>query len=167
MERKTWRRFVDGYEDVGLRDGVSVGDAICDLADFEDTGLAPEEFKELLNDSYGPLHIKLSHALELLKAEQDGRCVVLPCKVGDICYEIDPGHSGVIEHTVTATTIYSKKADGKRYMEDFSNLLVIETYAVAEDGCEWTDQYTAEEWTDAPKTRAEAEAALKGDAPNE
>ena len=141
------------------------------LAAYEDTGLEPEEIKQMcalarlnsniFDNDFG------NHIAELIVAEQDGRLLVLPCKVGDICYEIDPGHSGVIEHTVTATTIYSKKADGKRYMEDFSNLLVIETYAVAEDGCEWTDQYTAEEWTDAPKTRAEAEAALKGDAPNE
>lgn len=41
MGRMTWKRDLDGYEDVGLRDGVAVGDAICRLASYEDTGLEP------------------------------------------------------------------------------------------------------------------------------
>ena len=64
MERLTWKRDLDGYTDVGLRDGVSVGDAICQLADYEDT-------------------IPLARAKELAQAEKDGRLVVLPCNVGD------------------------------------------------------------------------------------
>lgn len=43
MERMTWKRDLDGYEDVGLRDGVTVGDAICRLASYEDTGLEPND----------------------------------------------------------------------------------------------------------------------------
>lgn len=43
MERLTWTYRADGYDDVGLRDGVTVGDAICRLADYEDTLLEPEE----------------------------------------------------------------------------------------------------------------------------
>ena len=89
-----------------------------------------------------------AHLHDLLAAEKDGRLVVLPCKVGDICYEVDPGHPGVIKHTVTGTTVYNRRADGNRYMTDFVNVITIETYAVAKDGCEWADQYTAEEWTD-------------------
>lgn len=104
--------------------------------------------------------VTLDRLRELAEADRDGRCVVLPCKVGDICYEVDPGHPGVIKHTVTGTTVYNRRADGNRYMTDFVNVITIETYAVAKDGCEWADQYTAEEWADAPKTRPEAEAAL-------
>ena len=34
--RLTWKRSLDGHEDVGLREGVTVGDAICKLADLEE-----------------------------------------------------------------------------------------------------------------------------------
>lgn len=47
MIRLTYTRSLDGYEDVGLRDGVTVGDAICRLAAYENTGLLPEEVKAL------------------------------------------------------------------------------------------------------------------------
>ena len=47
MNRLTWKRSLDGHEDIGLRDGVTIRDAICRLADYEDTGLEPEEIMEL------------------------------------------------------------------------------------------------------------------------
>ena len=50
------------------------------LAAYEDTGLMPEEIKELLHDTTGPLHHKLG---EWIDADASGRLVVLPCKVGD------------------------------------------------------------------------------------
>lgn len=50
------------------------------LAAYEDTGLTPEEIKELLHDTTGPLHRKLG---EWIDADASGRLVVLPCKVGD------------------------------------------------------------------------------------
>lgn len=46
-ERYTWRSVCDGYSDVGLRDGISTGDAICQLADYENTGLSPSEINEI------------------------------------------------------------------------------------------------------------------------
>lgn len=52
------------------------GPAIDRLAAYEDTGLTPDE---------------LAHAVELLKAEKEGRCVVLPCKVGDYVWIIYEG----------------------------------------------------------------------------
>ena len=57
------------------------------LAAYEDTGLEPEEIKELEADwcvanqliqEYKAID-KVEHALALLKAENDGRLVVLPC----------------------------------------------------------------------------------------
>lgn len=65
----------------------SMQDAIDHLAAYEDTGLEPEDIKkheaaysERLTRTYGPFKQKIS---QWLQAEQDGRLVVLPCKVGD------------------------------------------------------------------------------------
>lgn len=49
------------------------------LKQYEDTGLTPEQVKELAHDTTGPLHRKIS---EWIDAEAAGRLVVLPCKVG-------------------------------------------------------------------------------------
>ena len=56
------------------------------LAAYEDTGLEPEEVKEVTSWSYGPFHKKMG---DWLKAEQEGRLVVLPCKVGDRVWGIE------------------------------------------------------------------------------
>ena len=48
-ERYTWRACADGYTDTGLRKGITEGDAICQLADYEDMGLSPEEIKYLMS----------------------------------------------------------------------------------------------------------------------
>lgn len=80
-------------------------------AAYEDTGLAPEEITvkpypcifycnrrcTLDNDwcAEGPgcqkemEKEKAAHILELAQAERDGRCVVLPCKVGDTVFVIE------------------------------------------------------------------------------
>lgn len=56
------------------------------LAAYEDTGLEPEQVLELKSFTQGGIH-KIEdgwkHVQELLQAEQAGRLVVLPCKVGD------------------------------------------------------------------------------------
>lgn len=66
--------------------------AVKRLGHYEDTGLEPEEIKEheaayieIMTRTYGPLHQKIG---QWLQAEQDGRMVVLPCKVGDTVYVI-------------------------------------------------------------------------------
>ena len=56
------------------------GRIIDHLAAYEDSGLSPDEVQELA------------------KAKADGRCVVLPCKVGDTVYE--PFAGKVYEKTV-------------------------------------------------------------------
>lgn len=65
------------------------------LAAYEDTGLEPEEIKEIMElftDEVAKLARTLHRAIEsgeadhlrdILKAENEGRLVVLPCKVGD------------------------------------------------------------------------------------
>ena len=37
QKRLTWKRSLDGCTDVGLREGVTVGEAICKLADLEES----------------------------------------------------------------------------------------------------------------------------------
>lgn len=55
------------------------------LAAYEDTGLTPEdcaratEIDDILLDEYYPI----GRMRELIKADKDGRVVVLPCKVGE------------------------------------------------------------------------------------
>ena len=73
-------------------------DAANRLAAYEDTGLEPEEIKvhEAVKYNAGYYHGDedrcrwiekelgpIDHLRDLLQAEQDGRLVVLPCKVGD------------------------------------------------------------------------------------
>ena len=55
------------------------------LVGYEDTGLTPEQIKELAHDTTGLLHRKIS---EWIDAEAAGRIVVPPCKVGDRLYEV-------------------------------------------------------------------------------
>lgn len=43
MKRLTSRLDLDGYTDVSLYPGVTVGEAICKLSEYESTGLEPEE----------------------------------------------------------------------------------------------------------------------------
>ena len=79
-------------------------DAANRLAAYEDTGLEPEEIKvhEAVKYNAGYYHGDedrcrwiekelgpIDHLRDLLQAEQDGRLVVLPCKVGDTVYQID------------------------------------------------------------------------------
>lgn len=66
------------------------------LKQYEDTGLEPEETKDILeryrafrsaiSDETGKPMISWTRAGEICRAEQDGRLVVLPCKVGDTVY---------------------------------------------------------------------------------
>ena len=56
--------------------GLKWAEALERLADYEDSGLTPEELHELLHDSTGPLHKKLG---EWIGAERDGRLLIQPC----------------------------------------------------------------------------------------
>lgn len=61
------------------------------LAAYEDTGLEPEEISDAVTAAKLMARSKIvscfgmdaDHVRELVKAEQDGRLVVLPCKSGD------------------------------------------------------------------------------------
>lgn len=75
--------------------------AVDRLAGYEDTGLEPEEVKDMADNAetrcltwfesrYG---FPAGELMRILEAKQDGRLVVLPCKVGDAAYWV---HNGVI-----------------------------------------------------------------------
>ena len=59
------------------------------LKAYEDTGLTPEEIKApftedtMINLAAQALGVEPSRLRELAEADKDGRCVVLPCKVGE------------------------------------------------------------------------------------
>ena len=94
MNRLTER--VDGYiRIVGCktlyssseRPGAYLNNALIRLAAYEDA-------------------MPLERAQELAQAEKDGRLVVLPCKVGDLLYEVDLPEYGVITCKVLSIMYY-------------------------------------------------------------
>ena len=57
-----------------------------DLRAYEETGLTPEQCenaKTIVESAFSDDTSKAERIRELLKADKDGRVVVLPCKVGD------------------------------------------------------------------------------------
>ena len=126
------------------------------LAAYEDTGLEPEEIKvhEAAKYNAGYYHGDedrcrwiekelgpIDHLRDLLQAEQDGRLVVLPCKVGDHVW-----------------------ADGREAIVVWFFVYKTERYLHAQflDNAEYTDIPFYEFGKTVFLTREEAEAALKG-----
>ncbi len=154
------------YDDGGCIKGCIVPKLYERLATYEDTGLSPDEIKELLHDSTGPMHKKLG---EWIDAEREGRLVILPdnydriyARIGDNTYAVVDGE--VHEYTVTGICV---NEDG---------ILVIDCFEM--DIC-WYEEngYPVEEERPIAQyvpvsyvgktvflTREEAEAALKGGA---
>lgn len=61
------------------------------LKQYEDTGLDPEQCetaKVIIESAFSDDTSKAERIRELLKADKDGRVVVLPCKVGDTVYRL-------------------------------------------------------------------------------
>ncbi|MGO5022083.1 hypothetical protein ACTQ4E_03165 [Lawsonibacter sp. LCP25S3_G6] len=99
---------------------------------------------------------------ELVEADRDGRCVVRPCKVGDILYEIDETEYGVITCKVLSVNCFNCHALRIPQNPVVDNVVV--TIEVI-DGHGKGSSYDFAE-TDFGKTvflyRETAEAALKG-----
>ena len=89
MERLTEYEVVGGHVHA-----VPTGDldqAMMRLAAYEDTGMEPEQCensKIIIESAFSDDTSKSERIRELLKADKDGRLVVLPCKVGDRLYEV-------------------------------------------------------------------------------
>lgn len=87
-EHTTRRTMIDGE---AVREHAM--DFYWRLKAYEDTGLTPEdcaratEIDDILLDEYYPI----GRMRELIKADKDGRVVVLPCKVGDTVWAILDG----------------------------------------------------------------------------
>ena len=84
MERLTY--FKDGYWRVNFSGVQYQADFVDRLAAYEDSRLSPEDAANLhailrLGDGMTLMRLR-----ELAVADKDGRCVVLPCKVGDILW---------------------------------------------------------------------------------
>ena len=65
------------------------------LAAYEDTGLTPkqcENAKAIIEAAFSDDTSKAERIRELLKADRDGRVVVLPCKVGDTLFRVFDGN---------------------------------------------------------------------------
>ena len=118
------------------------------LSSYEDTGLDPEQVMELKSFTQGGIH-KVDdgwkHVQDLLQAEQDGRLVVLPCKVGDSVYMPDLDKKIPVKVRVQGISI---SVSGRTILH-FGGYPV--EYAWG-DGC-------GKDWF---LTREEAETALKG-----
>ena len=107
MERLTY--FKDGYWRVNFS-GVQYQAAFVDrLAAYEDTGLSPEKvywMKEVVEAAFDNDTSRIERAHNLHVADKEGRCVVLPCKVGDTVYFALLGR--IIEKQVFSIVSFSK-----------------------------------------------------------
>ncbi|WP_312281581.1 hypothetical protein [Oscillibacter sp.] len=122
MERLTTKSILGGWTlKVPRQEGVDR------LAAYEDTGLEPEEITSMRSLLQGgeykpsPEWLRLC---ELAEADKDGRCVVLPCKVGDDVfsfrwsikaqkYEICTGKIKNVRHDTNGGLV--TVSDGERY----------------------------------------------------
>lgn len=85
MERLTTKSLLGGWTlKVPRQEGIDR------LAAYEDTGMEPEEIKDFMDRwEYAAELARLckeagiDRLVELAEADKDGRCVILPCKVGD------------------------------------------------------------------------------------
>ena len=107
MERLTY--FDGGKWRLKIGDTEYSGEAVDRLAAYEETGLEPEQIRTVLDDAarefaeYDAMAPK-ERLRELAQADREGRCVVLPCKIGDTLYEIiryrNSGIAEIVERTV-------------------------------------------------------------------
>ena len=65
------------------------------LKTYEDAGLSPQACAEAreIEETLSGCDYSISRMVELMKADKDGRVLILPCKVGDMAYWV---HNGVI-----------------------------------------------------------------------
>ena len=152
MDRLTYRDK-DGMAMKKERGGwKSVG--IDRLAAYEDTGMEPEDLKKAFNETAilklaaQALSTTPDHLRDLLQAEQDGRLVVLPCKVGDRVFHVRRVTQAEAKRMGAPT-----RHRGIVYYED-------RPFAIKEKLCTKSDY--AQIGKTVFLTREEAEAALKG-----
>ena len=94
------------------------------LAEYEDTGLEPEKIaflKNVVDDAFSDKPEFTEHIRELLRAEQDGRLVILPCKVGDTIYRCGDPIKKIYEWQIAYVEAYE---DETVFVDDSDNTFV-------------------------------------------
>lgn len=98
----------------------------CQFGAYKATGLTPEDLMRAFDEdavlkiASQFLHTTPARLRALAEADRDGRCVVLPCKVGDTVYEVAKGlsiyksgiHSYVNEHVATELNVFEWARQG-------------------------------------------------------
>lgn len=124
MERMTER--IENCADPKAIYGVYVKDrdyvaAAHRLADDEDTGLTPGEIHSLYGEWNAMISVLNSigsydRLRELAKADEEGRVVVLPCRVGDTVYFVSKRYKCINELTINSieSIVLLGKKWGKR-----------------------------------------------------
>ena len=94
------------------------------LAEYEDTGLEPEKIvflKNVVDDAFSDKPEFIEHVRELLRAEKDGRLVILPCKVGDTIYRCGDPIKKIYEWQIAYVEVYE---DETVFVDDSDNTFV-------------------------------------------
>lgn len=126
------------------------------LAAYEDTGLTPEEIKAPLTEplflrvAAKALGVEADHLRELAEADKAGRCVVLPCRVGEKIYYLNGKY--IIEVDVV----------GYKVDETGAWLFIGETYNPETNRAYHCDLETERIGKTVFFTREEAERAMEG-----
>ena len=118
-------------ENVVLPDGqASAIESLRKEIEWKDTGLSPQACAEAqdIEETLSGCDYSISRMVELMKADKDGRLVVLPCKVGDTVYFVNAKQ--ILEFTVVGyavdetgiSWVYSEHVDktGNTYERTFS-----------------------------------------------
>lgn len=173
MKRLTERhdhgiKMVAGYDfSIDPDDYDLVQEILARLAAYEDTGLEPEEVKDMAENAetrlltwcesrYG---FPVGTVMALLEAKQQGRLVVLPCKVGDVIYKPVHGIDGDGVWEIEVGTIdYNWHPNGSMTAHAIGTVLPDHGGAMLINMA-----YFGKDWF---LTREEAERALEGGAGN-
>ena len=94
------------------------------LAEYEDIGLEPEKIvflKNVVEYAFSDKPEFTEHIRELLRAEKDGRLVVLPCKVGDTIYRCGDPIKKIYEWQIAYVEVYE---DETVFVDDSDNTFV-------------------------------------------
>lgn len=103
---------------------VPIIDALNRLAEYEDTRLEPEKIvflKNVVDDAFSDKPGFTEHIRELLRAEQDGRLMVLPCRVGDTIYRYGDPIKKIYEWQIAYVEVYD---DETVFVDDSDNTFV-------------------------------------------
>lgn len=116
--------------------------AVKRLGEYEDTGLEPEQIIRA-RDTLGCFdEIGIKRGNEIVKAEQQGRLVVLPCRVGDTVFVNGEGRTMMCE----IDEAHMDNVHGLEYLVSFSCKAAIEGTDVCK-GCpfnSWRQEYSGE-----------------------